>query len=238
MKKIFAIVVALTMVFALSISVFAVEGSDEFKLTVGESETWVNKLSDAVTISGIGVYTFTISGLSFDGANMTVLYLKDAAGADADANGGSYDGPSTLTGATIYTKSIKINGERVALSEGYPTGTTDAGIYDICWFNIWGNSYFEAYNGTVNDIEVVIEVVNEGDPPSAEAEGGPNPENVDFGIDETDMVLEEEAKQPTYDENGNPMEGSGTSTAPKTGIALAVVPAVMALAAVAVTKKH
>ena len=224
MKKIFAIVVALTMVMALSVSVFAVEGSDEFKLTVGESETWVNKLSDAVTISGTGVYTFTISGLSFDGANMTVLYLKDAAGADADANGGSYDGPSTLTGATIYTKSIKINGEQVALSEGYPTGTTDAGIYDICWFNIWGNSYFEAYNGTVNDIEVVIEVVNEGEEPSAPA------------AEEAPAANRAPAETTTSSNEEAP--AASTSTAPKTGIALAVVPAVMALAAVAVTKKH
>lgn len=203
MKKIFAIIVALTMVFALCVSVSAIDGSDEFKLTVGQSETWVNALSDAVTISGPGEYTFTITGLSFSGANMTVLYLKDAAGADADASGGSYDGPSTLTGATILTKSIKINGEEVALTEGYPTGTTDAGIYDICWFNTWGDSYFEIYNGTVNEIEVVIEVV--------------------------DAEAAEEAPVPADE---------APAAAPETGLALAVVPAVMALAAVAVSKKH
>ena len=231
MKKLLAIVVALTMVFALSVSVFAIEGSDEFKLTVGESETWVNHLSDAVKVDGPGVYTLTISGLKFDGANMTVLYLKDAAGADADANGGSYDGPSTLKGATIYTKSIKINGEAVALTDGYPTGTTDNGIYDICWHNIWGNNYMPTPSGTVTDIEVVIEVVNEGDAPGS-APVAEEAAPVEDGTAADNNTVEPETPV------ANSAPAASTSTAPATGLSLAIVPAVMALAAVAVSKKH
>ena len=233
MKKIFAIVMALAMVMALSVTAFAIEGSDEFKLTVGESETWGNHLSDAVTVNAPGEYTFTITGLSFSGANMTVLYLKDAEGADADASGGSYSGPSSLTGATVYTKSIKINGEEVSLAEGYPTGTTDEGIYDICWFNIWGSSYFEAYNGTVNEIEVVVEFVGEGEAAPVDEAAAP----VEDGTAADNNTVEPEAAPEAAPEASAPAASTETK-APATGIAIAVIPAVMALAAVAVSKKR
>ena len=71
------------------------------------------------------------------------------------------------------------------------------------------------------------------------------------GIDETDMMLENEARQPMYDENGVPMEGSegyyeeesltlSAPTSPKnpnTGIAFAVTPAVLAFIALIFKKR-
>lgn len=60
--------------------------------------------------------------------------------------------------------------------------------------------------------------------------------DIDYGIDETDMMLEEEARQPMLDENGNPMEGSGVSTNPSTGMALAIIPALTAVACVLISK--
>lgn len=65
-------------------------------------------------------------------------------------------------------------------------------------------------------------------------------EKIDVGIDETDMVLENEARQPMYDENGEPMEGSdgsaGTASNPNTGVAVAVTPTVFAAAIAFATK--
>ena len=66
-------------------------------------------------------------------------------------------------------------------------------------------------------------------------------EEIDMGIDETDMVLENEARQPMYDENGEPMEGSdgsaGTASNPNTGIAFAVTPAIITMLALAFKKR-
>ena len=229
MKKLLAIVVALTMVLALSVSVFAVEGSVDVLLVVQEQGSWQTTTSAPVTINAPGVYTFNISGLSFDGANLTVLYIKDKAAYDDD----SFTGPSSISDVTIYTKSIKINGEAVALTDGYLTGVNDNGVLDICWHNIWADNFMPTPSGTVTDIEVVIEVVNEGEAPSAApVEDGTAADNNTVTPEAPAASNDAPAAAPSAAPSAAP------AAAPNTGIALAVVPAVMALAAVAVSKKR
>lgn len=235
MKKLLAIVTALVMVCALSVSVFAIEGSQDLVLCTQDNVSWQTHVSDRVTVDGAGEYTFTLSGLSFDGSAMTVLYVKDADAVDVEVAGGTYDGANGLTGMTILTKSVKINGTEVALTDGYVTGTNpDSGLIDICWYNIWATSFMDAPTGTVNDIEVVLEVVDEnGEAAPAEAEEAPA--EAEEAPAEAEEAPAEAAPAETAEEAPAATE---TAKAPSTGIALAVIPAVMALAAAAVSKKH
>lgn len=243
MKKLLAIVTALVMVCALSVSVFAIEGSQDLVLCTQDNVSWQTHVSDRVTVDGAGEYTFTLSGLSFDGSAMTVLYVKDANAVDVEVAGGTYDGANGLTGMTILTKSVKINGTEVALTDGYVTGTNpDSGLIDICWYNIWATSFMDAPAGTVNDIEVVLEVVDEnGEAAPAEAEEAPAeteeaaPAEAEEAPAEAEEAPAEAAPAETAEEAPAATE---TAKAPSTGIALAVIPAVMALAAAAVSKKH
>ena len=230
MNKLIAIVVALTMVMALSLGVYAFEGSQEVVLVVQEQGSWATTTSEPVTINAPGEYTFTISGLSFDGANLTVLYVKDKAAYDA---GDDFTGTSNLSGFTCLTKSIKINGEAVELTEGYRTGLTDAGVFDICWHNIWDTNYMPTPTGTVTDIEVVIEIVDAEGGASAPAE---DPAAGDGTAEDNNTV--EPDTTTSSNEDTTPAPAPSTSTAPATGLTLAVVPAIMALAAVAVSKKR
>lgn len=229
MRKLLAIATALVMVMALSVSVFAIEGSQDLVLCTQDSSSWQTQVSDRVTVNAAGEYTFTLSGLNFDGSAMNVLYIKDANAVDAEIAGNTYDGTNGLTGMTILTKSVKINGTEVALTDGYLTGVSpDSGLIDICWYNIWATSYMDAPTGTVTDIEVVIEVVD-GENAAAPAE------TTEAAPAETTEAAPAETTEAA------PAETSSTEAAakaPSTGLALAVVPAVMALGAAFVSKKH
>lgn len=233
MKKILAVIVSLAMVMALSANVFAIEGSQDLVLVTQDNVSWQSHVGERVTVNGAGEYTFTLSGLNFDGSAMTVLYIKDADAVDVEVAGGTYDGTNGLTGMTILTKSLKINGTEVALTEGYSTGiNADSGLIDICWYNIWATSFMDAPTGTVNDIEVVVEVVDgdgaaaAADESAAEAEAEAAPADAE----------EPAASEPETDSSSSaPAE---STAAPSTGIALAVVPAAIALAAAFVSKKH
>lgn len=224
MKKILAIVLAMAMVMALSLSVSAIEGSQDVVLCVQDNVSWQTHVSDPVTIDGAGVYTISISGLNFDSSAVTVIYVKDAT---AVAEGDNFTGTSGISGLSIYTKSLKINGAEVALKDGYATGLTDAGVFDVCWVNIWAETFADLPAGTINDIEVVLEITDEGAAPSA-----------DTAAPAADAEPAPAPAEDTAPENNDVAPAPATSEAPKTGIALAVVPAVMALAAVAVSKKH
>ena len=226
MKKLFAILLALVMVCTLSLSAVAFEGSQDIVLVTQEQGSWQSFTSDPVTISGPGEYTLSLTGMDFDGSVMTVLYIKDAT---AVAEGDAFTGTSNLSGFTCLTKSIKINGTEVALTDGYRTGLTDTGVFDIAWFNIWDVSYMDAPTGKVNDIEVVIEIVDADAEAAPEAESEAAPEETETAPEATETAPETTAPA---------AEAETTATAPSTGIALAVIPAVVAMAAAVVSKKH
>lgn len=225
MKKIVSVMIAVMMVLALSVSAFAIDGTQDLVLVVQDSSSWQTQYSDRVTIDGPGEYTFTLSGLSIDGPTMTVLYIKDADAVETEVAGGTYEGAATISGATILTKSVKINGEEVSLTEGYPTGVGESGLVDICWLNIWASSYMDLPSGIVTDIEVVLEVVD------ADAAEAPTE------TAETETT-ESSAAVVTEDPATGETETTPVAEAPSTGIALAVIPAIMALGAVCVSKKR
>lgn len=210
MKKLLAAALAIVMIFALSVSVFA-EGSCDAKLYISDSVTWATVGSDTVTINADGVYTAKLSGLAIDSAALTVLYLKDSAVQDELATTSNL--PADVQ---VLTKELKINGNVVALDEGYPVGLNEAGALDICWFNTWATSYFSNLGlGEINEVEVTFEVIGVS-APAAEPEAGEDVEPV-------------EDTEPETTDDSEPAE---------TGIALAVLPAALAAAAIALSKKR
>lgn len=222
MKKIFAVLAAVVLVASMTVSAFAFDGSAEISLYAGNSADWQTASSDPVTVNADGEYTLKLSGISIDPSTLTVVYIKDTA-VEADGEGHpSSDLPKDIQ---ILTKSLKINGSEIALTEGYPTGLTDAGAFDVCWYNIWATSYFSTEGmETITDIEVTFEVVADGTAAPAEtdkSEEAPAPEN-------NEPAAEKPADKPAAE----------NTSAPKTGVALAVIPMALAAAAAAVTKRR
>ena len=127
-------------------------GTVNAALYVGENVTWVTAASDAQAISTTGEYTFKIEDLAIAPTALTVIYVKDA---DVEAKTTTETAINADT--QVLTKSIKINGEEVALTDGYLTGLKN-GVLDLCWYNIWETN-FVSVDGIeeINSVEVTVE---------------------------------------------------------------------------------
>ena len=211
MKKILALVLALSLTIAMTVSVSAFEGSAEIALYVGNSVDWTFYHGDPVTVDGPGEYTFTFNGVGQDAENFTVVFIKDMAVENQEATASNL--PSDIE---IITKSLKINGVEIELTEGYPTTLNESGVFDVCYFNIWATSYFDNLGlGMVDTVEVTVEIK------VPETEEAPAEDTT------TEAPAEDTTEEAPADEE--PAD---------TGLALAVVPAIVALAAVALSKKR
>ncbi|MBQ8623692.1 MAG: hypothetical protein IJ424_04850 [Oscillospiraceae bacterium] len=225
MKKILTFVLALTMTLALAVSASAFSGSADVALHFGNDVNWVTVASEAVTIDGPGEYTFTLTDVNRDAFNMTVLYIKDVAVEAQEATVSNL--PSDIE---IITKSLKINGEEIALDEGYPTTLNENGVFDVCYYNIWATSYFKTLGmEIINDIEVVIEIKG-GEAEAPAADEAPADE---APADEAPADTTEDA--PADDATEAPVDDEAPAD---TGLAFAVIPAVVALAAAVLSKKR
>lgn len=223
MKKILAVLAAVVLVAAMTVSAFAFDGSAEISLYAGNSANWQTVSSDPVTVNADGEYTLKLSDISIDPSTLTVIYIKDTA-VEADGEGHpSSDLPKDIQ---ILTKSLKINGNEIALDDGYPTTLTDAGAFDVCWYNIWATSYFSTDGmETITEVEVTFEVVTDGAAaPAAEADTTPAP-------DAAPEAAPEATTTPAAETPAAP-------AAPKTGVALAVVPMALAAVAAAIAKRR
>ena len=226
MKKLLSIVIALAMIMAMAVSVSAFEGSIEVSLYAGNNVNWQIAESDPVTVNAAGEYTLKLSDLSIDPSTVTVIYIKDAA---VQADGENHP-KSDITGdIQILTKSLKINGAEIALTEGYPTTLTDAGAFDICWYNIWATSFFSTDGmDTITDIEVVFEIADAGAAPAEDAAAPA--EDASAPAEDTSAPAEDTAA---------PADTSSADAKPAdTGIVLAVLPMAIAAAAVVASKRR
>ena len=199
MKKLFALAIALVMVFALSVSVFAAN-SGSTTMSDPDGSWWVQTAFAELTGEDIAAHiadgdtTVTIS--SPDGGLFLIAYNNDAGvwGYPTEADLGGAVGTGTYT---LELSEIR-EGEDffVILRNG-------SGSYTIEW----------AFSGAAAEPEPepAVDVEPEPEAPAAEPEA----------------PAAEPAPAP-----------APAPSAPATGLALAVVPAVMALAAVAVSKKH
>ncbi len=218
MKKLLTLVLALALALSLAVSVSAFEGSAELALHFGNDVTWVTVASDPVVVDGPGEYTFTLTGVDRDAFNMTVLYVKDVAVEAQTAT--TTNLPSDIE---IITKSLKINGEEIALDEGYLTTLNEAGAFDVCYYNIWATSYFSTLGmEIINDIEVVIEI--KGGEAEAPAEEAP--------VEDAPAV-----EAPAEDTTDAPADDA-TEAPAETGLSLAIVPMLVAAIAVIASKRR
>ncbi len=212
MKRIFAIFFATLLALTMTVSAFAYEARD-IMLCFGNSADWNTKYSEVVNVTESGEYTFKIEGLDYALANLTVIYLKESAVEAGETTEGAFP-----AGTQIITKSFKINGEESPLTEGYPTALNDAGVLDVCWYNIWATSY-APMDGIfdINSVEVTVEII-------LPEEGAEAPAEEEAPADEPAVETEE----PEVEAEETPAE---------TGLALSLIPAVVALAVVVLKRR-
>ena len=206
MKKLFAIVMTALLIMAMSVTVFAAPAAAdapvEIALFFGNSVDGAFNHGEPVLVTGPGEYTFTYSGIGHLAFDMNVLYIKDVAVEDKLAT------TTNLPADTeIITKSLKINGQEIELTEGYLTTLNDAGAFDVCYYNVWATSYFSTSDlGMIDNAEVVVEIKYTEEAPA---------------VEDTPAVEEPKEEKPA-----------------DTGLALAVVPMIVAAAAVVLSKKR
>ena len=201
-KKIFAVVVAVMMVMALTVSVFAdISLLDSVSGTINEQQNIA--LPEDLDVSNGATVTVIVKGTSEN--NMVRFYLTDAADngrvtevAEIPVENGAFE--ATIEFVIDSTGAIQGSAAPTHLMFKGPDYATPP-----------ANVVFET-----------LTIVTGGAAAPA--------------VDETPAADPEPAPAPAADPE--PAPAPAPSTAPATGLALAVVPAVVALAAVAVSKKH
>lgn len=195
----------------------------ETALYVGENVTWTTAHSDSVYVKIGGEYTYSISGLDIAPEALTVIYIKDVAVENKEAT------ESDIDPVKVTFKSVKINGNEVAVMEGAPDSLNDSGAFDLAIYNIWGDSFIELPEETIESVELVV-AVEEG---VAEDPEETDPEETD--PEETDP----EATEPetTTGAAGSVNDPTDDKNQP-TGLVIAVVPAAVAAVAVVISKKR
>ena len=217
MKKLSAIILAVLMALTLAVSAMAYEANEVVLVMMNSAGDPV--VSDPVAIAADGEYTFKIEGLDFSKDQIQTIYIKEAVAHEGQANSTEYD-TNFPEGIEILTKSIKVNGEERAITEGYPTTKNEAepSIIDICWYNIWATSYVDLEGlFDVNSVEVTVEVKFPGAEEAPAEEEAPADEPADEPEVETEVEVED--------------------TPAETGLALSLIPAVIALAVVALKRR-
>ncbi len=232
MKKLSALILAVLMALTLTVTAFADSAYDLWFVVGSTLDGWQDTKTERVAITKSGEYTFTVTGISYPSDTLALIYLKDAAVESGDASESEFPG-----GFEVITKSLKINGEEVALKDGYPTSFDGFGTFEIDYFNIWGTSYL-TIDGfyDITDVELVVEITYpEGTEPVIEAPAEEAPadeapaEDTAEEAPAEDAVEEAPAAEPEVEAEEAPAE---------TGLAFAVIPAIIAMAAAVVSKKR
>ena len=220
MKRIFAIALAAMMALCLCVSVFA--DYDE-PFTMG---LYVGGWGDVGTVVVDKPGTYTITASKIDSSDWIII--KNAAGETVPT--------SVPAGTVIRVTSLVINGTAVTFDSGdvydYVV-PADQTIENIIYLSpsFGGSDHIVNRPETFSSVEITFVV----DPDNASA---------DTAAPATTTEPDTTPAETTAPEASAPAASAPATTtpsapaAPKTGIALAVVPAVMALAAVAVSKKH
>lgn len=212
MKKILSIVLALTMVLALAVPVFAAEEHTAFVMFTTSS--WNPSAMSAadhnsVTITGDGTYTIETDQLA--GATDALVFCVDIIGLHAD-----------YPNATAVLDSIEVDGEAVEFN-------ADAVIYGdieengnlrIEIRNEYGETKDSVIAGYAFSVESTLKVTFTVSGMSAEEAPSTDVAEGDVVEETTETVEEPEA------------------ASPDTGLSLALVPAIVAMVAVAVSKKR
>ncbi len=227
MKKIIAIIVAIAMVTLLAVPAFA---ADEYKAYIGFADSsWTHSMfkdGDYVAITGDGQYTLETS--AFAGAADIIVFDIDIENLFADAPNASV----VLDKIEIDGKEVAFDATRILYGDLEQTGT----YYRIEIYDQFGGT---AANPPINvtglsvssSIKVTFTVSGLGGGEAVPADEADDNDNNEIENTDNNVTAEPES---TDSSAVNEPE----STAPATGLAFAVVPAVIALAAAAISKKR
>ena len=240
MKKILAIAMALVLAMALSVSVFADDVLYSHDFTDNHPDAWWEEAS----VNGLSNDADLIAALKTPGAKL-VIEADEAVNVEATDWGWQYGIVSTATSPWTQvmmhynfdgTKNPEkgnegdVGAESVVVENGHAFITIDAATLlaacdslglDLSAYN-WVNGAGNSGSANTYGLKVIV--------PSAEAE----PEATE--TETTEPETTEAAPETT--ETTTETTTEETASAPSTGLALAVVPAVVALAAAVVSKKR
>lgn len=224
MKKFLAVIIALTMATALCVSTFA---ADSYTAYIGFADSsWSHSgfQPDTASVEITGDGQYVIETDQFAGSTDIIVLVVDFVGMNAD-------NPAI----TATVDSVEIDGAQITLDSGKVlSGDLEGnGNYRLEIYNEYGAGTASdppidnatAVNSTIK-VTFTVSGMGGAETPAAEAET-PTAETETPTI-ETEVPVAE-AETPAAE---------AESAAPATGIALAVIPAVIALGAAAVSKKH
>ncbi len=217
MKKILSIVLALTMVLALAVPAFAADEYTAFVMFTTSSWNPSAMSADefnSVTITGDG--TYTIETDQFAGSTDALVFCIDIVDILADHPNVS----AVLDSIEVDGEVIEFNADAVL----YGDIEADNDNYRIEIRNEYGETLDTVIKGFAFSIDSTLKVTF--------TVSGLDEADASADVAEDDAAVEEPA------DNVEETETAPEATSPSTGISLAVVPAIIAMAAVVVSKKR
>ena len=222
MKKLLALAVALAMVMAIAVPVFA---ADEYTVALmyADADWYPNLMTNddpaqdtrpTMTISGDGTYTLETDAAA--GASGIQVLCIDLIGVAADHP----DATVTLDGIEIDGEPFEFDASKILYGDIEENGNLRIEIY-----NTYGSGtkdappFIEPSFKVGTTVKFTFTVTGIG----AAADSAP---------------ADDAAEAPADDAAEAPADDAAEAPAPSTGLALAVIPAIVAMAAVAVSKKH
>ena len=222
MKKILSLALAAIMVLCLSVSVFAdYDPAVEIGLFLGDPDNGGWTAMDTVTVDKPGTYTLSWEG---DAKALNWILIRTV---EQNAN------TSIPAGTPIKTTSVKVDGVDLTFggSTEFNSKTEFGGTFEVQYFvHAIGVDNCDNEPETGSKIEVTFVV----DPDNAVEAAPADIDNEEAPV-EDGTAADNNTVEPEAPAAETP---AAAPAAPATGLALAVVPAVMALAAVAVSKKR
>ena len=241
MKKFAAIVMAIALTLALAVSAFAdYDAPATLGIQVGDMNNGGWGYSEVVEVTAPGTYTLTYDG---EERALSWIVIKST---DDNRDGTAVINTVIPAGTVIRITALEIDGTAYTFDSGdsYDTVVGDNGTVEIQPYNSFtGNDHITDRPESAS--KVVVTFVVDPDaaaaaPETAETESEPEaaPEAAPETAPEAAPETAPEAAPETAPEAAPEAAPETAPVAPATGIALAVVPAVVALAAVAISKKH
>lgn len=231
MKKILSVFIALAMAVCLAAPVFAdYDPVAHLGLQVGNPDNGGWGYEEVIDVTAPGTYTLTYDGESRD---LGWIVIKST---DDNRDGSAVIETGIEADTTIRVTGIEIDGTAYAFDSGetYDGKTGFGGTVEIGLYNSFtGDDHIVNRPASASKVVVTFVV----DPDNAPAEAAPEAEAT---VPEAEAP---EAEVPAPEAETATPEAEATAPAPETaapatGIVLCVIPAVVALGAVAVSKKH
>lgn len=236
MKKIIAIALSVVMlVSVLSVSVFADAGDTNIIIEIGNVFGELAPSAEVVEGSKSGEYTLSAT------LNSSCLSAEDSSFIAVKTVAGNNPQLTALPDGTVVTvTAVDFDGTKVEFDPELATKTITNGVFNgndgVClMFKMGGINAFTGDLPTSFKTVTITFTVENPEDASAEAEAEPEAAPEETAPEAEPEAAPEETAPEAEPETAAPAE---TTPAPATGIALAVLPMVIAAAAVVISKKH